>query len=99
MLPGRALTVIFSADNYANPHFSGPSGKGGVVSGVTILAHQRDVRAHGGELCAGGGNIVGGDVVSGLQTDCGRQMALRNVRDWKELDVRPPKHLYPLRIF
>lgn len=64
VLTGRALTVVFASDDDTAAsrflHLLCPSGKGGIIAGIAILTHERNIRAHGAELCAGRGNIVGG---------------------------------------
>ena len=60
---GRTLAVVLSADDEALSHLLGSRGKGRVIAVVAVLAHQRNVGAHAGELGAGGGNIIGGDIV------------------------------------
>ena len=87
MLPGGALAVVLAAYDDAPAQLLGTGGKAGIVAVVAVPAHEGDIGAHGAEFRGGGGNIISGHVVPGLQADFGRQICLRHVGNRQRGDV------------
>ena len=92
VLTGGALAVVCAADDYAAALLLAARRELGIDVDEAVVGIVRDVRAVRQQLGARGQDVVGGDVVLGLEHDLAGIAVLELVAEREGLDVRTAAH-------
>ena len=98
MLTGRALTVVCATDNYAAALLLAAGRELRIDVDKAVVGVVRHIRAVRQQLCAGRQDVVGGDVVLGLENDLAGVGCLERLAQREGLDVRAANDLDLSRI-
>ena len=98
MLTGRALTVVCAADNYAAALLLAAGRELRIDVDEAVVGVVRHVRAVRQQLCTGRQDVVGGDVVLGLENDLAGVGCFERLAQRERLDVRAANDLNLSRI-
>ena len=98
VLARRALPVVAAADDDAVSGGLGTRREGRIADRKAELRQLRDVRAIRQDLCPGGHDVVGRDVVAHLEHKLRRKRVGKGLAAREGADVRPAQDLHRVRL-